>query len=310
MSIAYYNSGYTLLDTYAQQKYNSAELLMGHRIAPRVPVDSNLKHYAVWGPELLQDTASGGIRAASATAEEVPLTFSTDYYNCQERAFQHTEDERVLGTAQPELQVQRKFVNLVTQRQIVRYERAVADKFFNVSNFTSYTAALSGTDRWDNASSDPRVQVDIAKASIRNAGAIDPDEVILFISSDVWFALRKNVKITDITKYQIAQGVLTRQQVAAALGLKEIVVGSATYQTAAGVATQIWGKYALFGFVKDNPDLEDISFGKSFVLKDRDLRIDSWYDHSKSAFVWRSKYDYDVKVTAKSSGYLFSTVVS
>ena len=313
MSIAFYNTGFTLEDKYAQQKFNDVSLLMGNKLFPRVPVDSNYKHYAIWGSEFYQDSASGGIRAASAEAEEVPMSFSTDVYNCQERSFQHTEDERVLGTAQPELQVQKKFIELVTQRQLVRYERACAAATFSaavVTALSGYTSAHSVTDRWDNASSDPRTQLDIAKASFRTNGVIDPDEAVLFISSDVWLALRKNPAIVNITKYQVASGVLTRQTVAAALGLKDIVVGSGTYATRNGTKAQIWGKYALLGFTKENPDLQDISFGKTFVLKERDLRIDSWYDQRKSSFTWRSKYDYAVKLTSVSSAYLFSTVIS
>jgi hypothetical protein len=308
MSTAYYNTGKTLLDGFAIERRNQASMLIAEKIAPMVPVDINSKSYPIWGNEFLQLSANSGRRAPSAEAERVDVTFSTDTYSTQEVAFETALDVRDQANAQPELRVEKQKINLITDKQLLTREAACAVKLFNSTTFSGYYAALSGaTDKWSNASSNPITQVNIAKDSIRRNGVVDPENLHLFINNATWQALRANPAIVAITKYSTYQ-LLTTDVVAAALGLKGIHIGSGV-KDVSGVKTDIWGNYALFGFLNDAPELEDVSMAKTFILKEKDMRIDSWYDQKLSSWFWRSKWDYDIKATAASSGYLFGTVI-
>lgn len=308
MGNVYFNTGYSLLNDFAVQRRNKASMLIADQAAPMVPVDINLKHYPIWDDFSLIDSPSKGIRPPTGTSEEVTPTYSLDTYNCQERSYIDYLDKRVEENAQPELRIQKQYVNIVTDKSLLRREMATADLLTSVSGFSGYTAALSGTDRWDNASSDPRVQVQIAKKAIRDAGVVDPESITLIVGSDVFLALQNNATLLKTLNYTNPYAP-SADILAKVLGLKSILVGSGVKKVAL-TKSQIWGKFATFGYLAENPDLEDVSLAKTFILKEKDLRIESFYDNPRRSWAFRALWDYDIKLTSVSSGYLFSTVVS
>ena len=308
MSTAYFNSAKTLLDDFAIKRRNAPSMLISEKAAPMVPVDINLKNYPVWDDFSLIDTPSGGVRPPNGAAEEVSITYSLDYYNCQERAYQAKLDKRVEENAQPEFRIKQQYVNIITDKQLIRREIVTANLLQNVTSFAGYTAAVSAADRWNASTSDPRVQVLIAKKAIRDAGVVDPEQITLIVGSDAFLALQTNAALLKTLNYTDPYAP-SADILAKVLGLKQILVGSGVKKLAAGVKSQIWGKFATFAFLNDSPELEDVSVAKTFILKEHDLRIEEWYNQDISSWVYRSKWDYDVKLTSVSSGYLFSTVV-
>ena len=82
------------------------------------------------------------------------------------------------------------------------------------------------------------------------------------------------------------------------------------FRSQTGTTSKIWGNYALFAYLSPEPSLEDVSTLKTFVLKDKDLRIESYRDEPNKSTVYRSLWDYDVVAPAASSGYLYQTVVA
>ena len=312
-SNAYFNSTKTLLDDFAVKRRNKPSMLVADQAAPMVPVDINNKSYPVWDDFSLIDSSSKGIRPATGAAEEVQVTYSTDNYSCTEKAYMAKLDKRVEENAQPEFRVQQQYVGIITDKQLIRREIATADLLTNVTSFSGYTAALSGTDRWDYnsttaATSDPRVQVQIAKKSIRNAGVVDPEQISLVCGSDVFLALQNNLSLLKTLNYTNPYAP-SADILAKVLGLKSILVGSGIKKSGS-TKSQIWGKFATFAYISEAPELEDVSVAKTFILKEHDLRIESWYDQMIRSWVFRSLWDYDIKLTSVSSGYLFSTVVS
>ena len=307
MSTAYYNTNKTLLDNFAVERRNQPSMLIAEAIAPMVPVDINSKSYPIWGNEFLQLSTNGGRRAPGARAERVDMTYSLGVYSTAEVAFETGLDIREEQNAQPELRVQKNKINLITDKQLITREYNAATQLFNASTFSGYYAALSGTNKWSDPASNPITQVNIAKQSIRQNGVVDPENLHLFINNSTWETLRSNPAIVNITKYS-TYNLLTTEVVAAALGLKGIHIGSGVIDTN-GTKSDIWGNYALFGFINESPELEDVSMAKTFILKEKDMRIDSWYNQDLSSWFWRSKWDYDIRVTAASSGYLFGTVI-
>jgi hypothetical protein len=258
MSTAYFNTTKTLLDDFAVKRRNAPSSLIAEKVAPMVPVDINSKYYPIWDDFSLIDTPSGGVRPPSGAAEEVSITFSTDKYDCVEKSYQAKLDKRVEENAQPEFRIQQQYVARVTDAQLLRREILAASKIFNTTTFTSYYAALSGTDRWDynsttSTTSDPRVQVQIAKKSIRDNGVVDPESISLICGSDVFLALQTNLQLLKTLNYTDPYAP-SADILAKVLGLKSIIVGGGVKKSGS-TKSQIWGKYGMFCFLNDRPEL-------------------------------------------------------
>jgi hypothetical protein len=295
------------LTNYALERRNAPNSYIGNLVAPRVYVDKDTAKYVVFGEENLEDLPGGGVRARSGPAERVFSSYSKDSYQTEEHSAVHPIDDRDMENADDPIVPEKRGTNLVTDKLLLNTEIAIATLAFNVTTFAGYTAALAGADRWDNAGSDPTVQVKIAKDSIHTYGVVDPDQISLILGYAVWSALQVNAYLIAAAKYTDPT-VLTRQRVAALLGVKEIIVGSGIKKVA-GTKSAIWGKYALFAYINPNADLEDVNPLKTFIKKSGDLRIKKYYDDDISSTMIEGKIDYDHKATAASSGYLFSTAV-
>ena len=200
---------------------------------------------------------------------------------------------------------------------MIERERDFAALMFdNSSTFSSYTAALSGSSQWDHASSDPLTQADLAAESIRQNTGVPRSEISLLIGAKVWEALRKNTALTDFYKQVVAGSkVLDTATVAAVLGIKEIIVGSAvgvsTGEGGADTKADIWGKFALFYHKVDNPTaLTPHGVGACFSMAGRQAgRVERYREEPRSEVMLVSWLE-DRKVTNASAGYLFSGAVS
>ena len=199
---------------------------------------------------------------------------------------------------------------------MIERERDFADLLFSTATFSGYTAALSSTDPWDNAASSPLTQADEACESIRQNTGVPRSDVSLLVGAKVWEALRKNTAITDFYKNVVAGKThLDEATVASALGIKEVIVGSAVGNSAIEGATKtmanLWGKFALFYHKVDAPRaLTPHGVGACFTMAGRQAgRVERFREEPRSEIMLVSWLEARV-VTNASSGYLYSTVVS
>lgn len=136
-------------------------------------------------------------------------------------------------------------------------EKRVADIVFAAGNYGANTAALSGTDRWDNASSDPVAKI---LAVLKNP-LVRPDTMVIGV--EAWDYLRANAALTKyIVSRNAADGINTpllvdQNTVARAFRLRQVLIGEAKYNTAreGGTAaySYIWGKSCALIRVEKNP---------------------------------------------------------
>jgi len=199
---------------------------------------------------------------------------------------------------------------------MIERERDFAALLFSTSTFSGYTAALSGGTEWDNSSSSPIDQADTACESIRQNTGVPRSEVSLLVGAKVWEALRKNAALTDFYKNVIAGKThLDEAAVASALGIKEVIVGSAVGNSAVEGATKsmanLWGKFALFYHKVDAPRaLTPHGVGACFTMAGRQPgRVERFREEPRSEIMLVSWLE-DRVVTNASAGYLFSTAVS
>ena len=154
------------------------------------------------------------------------------------------------------LDLEQANVAILSRRTAQIRERVAAAIAFNTTVFSGKTAALSGTDRWDNASSDPSSQAQDAIDNIAQASGEMPNTCI--VGYEVHKKLVRHPLMREFRKYQGgANGPLTKEAIAQFLGVDNYIVGSAVSNTAVEGQTAsksyIWGKSALFCALRPSP---------------------------------------------------------
>jgi hypothetical protein len=140
---------------------------------------------------------------------------------------------------------------------LIQRERTAAALAFNTSVFSGYTAALSGTDQWDNAASDPISKAQDARDTIITNSGETPNTAIM--GYEVYKNLRSHPLILEwSSRTANTVGILTNDDLARALDVDTIWVGKAVANadpegvSSAGNAF-IWGKFCLFAHIKSSP---------------------------------------------------------
>ena len=106
--------------------------------------------------------------------------------------------------------------------------------------------ALSGTDVFTDANSDPEGVVDDAKAAVRNKIVKEPNTMAIGYKS--WRALKRHPKLKAIlsdTRSRLVQLNDLRE----IFEIENIVVGKGIYSTDAGVTTDLWGGRLVLAYV-------------------------------------------------------------
>jgi len=139
---------------------------------------------------------------------------------------------------------------------LIQRERAAAALAFNTTVFSGYTAALSGSDQWDNAASDPISKAQDARDTIITNSGETPNVAIM--GYEVYKSLRQHPLILEYTSRTAnTAGVLTNEDLARALDVDTIWVGKAVANTAVDGLTEsnafIFGKFVLFAHIKSSP---------------------------------------------------------
>jgi len=139
---------------------------------------------------------------------------------------------------------------------LIQRERAAAALAFNTTTFSGYTAALSGSDQWDNAASDPISKAQDARDTIITNSGEAPNTCIM--GFEVYKALRQSSLILEYTSRTAnTAGVLTNEDLARALDVETIYVGKSVANSAVSGLTEsnafIWGKFCLFAHIKSSP---------------------------------------------------------
>ena len=106
--------------------------------------------------------------------------------------------------------------------------------------------ALSGTDVFTDANSDPEGVVDDAKAAVRNKVVKEPNTMVIGYKS--WRAMKRHPKLKAIlsdTRSRLVQLADLRE----IFEIENIVVGKGVYRTDAGVVTDLWGGTLVLAYV-------------------------------------------------------------
>ncbi|TVO53852.1 phage capsid protein [Denitromonas halophila] len=196
-------------------------------------------------------------------------------------------------------------------------ERRVAGMVFNAANYaTGNKVVLSGTSQWSDYSNSNPLSAILTKMD----GMIMRPNA-LTIGQAVWTILRQHPKIVEAVKGtgagSDAQGMISREQLAALLEIDNIYVGQAFINGAkkgqAMTLSRTWGKHCALIYQEPvSSTANATTFG--FTAQSGDgLRVRSWFDEkvgSDGAEVVQVVDTVKEVITADDLGYFFENAVA
>jgi len=264
---------------------------------------------------LLQDD----LRAPATKSNAVTIGLSKgSSFVLQEHALHSDipiEDYNAAKDADARWDLKRDHTKMVNDMLLLRHEYDVAAALFNATTFASYTAALTGNDRWDVVgTSDPVGKVLDAIEAVRQQIGIDANTVI--IGKTVFRKLQNHPDILDRIKYggnTMKPADVTAAALASIFNVDKVLVGGAVYnsnpQGKAASMTDVWGKYCLVCYVNPNPSPMSPSLGYNYYNPDFE-KVREWYKEEEEAWRVEVKKKYKPMINSAVSGYLYQTVIS
>lgn len=201
-------------------------------------------------------------------------------------------------------------------------EKRVADVVFASGNYGSNTAALSGSDRWDNASSDPVAKI----LAVKKSPLVTPNAMV--IGYEAWDHLRTNTNFMAYVRSRAqADGINTpllidEATVARAFDLQYVLIGKAKYNSAREGATAsysyVWGKSCALIRIEPRPSARKTqTFGYTFRYTAGGVppfgvqMIPSQLAGARGGtFIKVVHSDAECVVGGSNTGYLLTTVIS
>jgi hypothetical protein len=288
-------------------------------IAPTIYCDKTIGHYYKLQDHNLipESTALGG----RSGANEIFHGYTKQQFEIEHHGLKEFLDYSVIESSDwfSMERMRKDMLFMIKDKLLLGKEKALADILTNPANFPGMTSALTGTSRWDNASSDPTVQFKLAKQQVRLKSGRTPNTLIL--GARVNDALSYNATLADKVSMTnnkvVSKAILGQLLNSAGLEIPEerIIVGEAQMKTSiSSPATYIWDDIALFCYIDPNSTtMFDDTLVKQFRLKgNKGVKIGFYKEPDPTVLgEWATgQIDYGFKLVNFECGYLFTTVVS
>jgi hypothetical protein len=236
--------------------------LIADQVAPTVSVGRQTDKYFIWGREAFQLTEKQ-LRASGAPAERIRMSLSTDsYFSRSHSLAAEIADEDRAGYADAGDLEQDSVQTLIAKIQLGR-EVELATMLGDTAQLTN-NVTLAGASQWtDKANSTPGDDVETAKMSVMKAGVAANT---MLVNPDVHKALINHPAVRRFFSVgqQFAGRALNEADLAAYFGVRSYLIGRAVQDSAAGVASFVWGKHAVIAYVNPAGGRRDVSAVKNF----------------------------------------------
>lgn len=285
-------------------------------IAKRVPVNKQSDKYYTWTKDFWFRNQVEK-RTPGDSYPEAGIELSTDSYFADIYHLAYPIPDEVAGNQDAAVQLEITGAEWLADQFALNREIKLAASIFAASIWG--TDKTGGTDFvvWsDYANSTPIEDVDDGLTAIQGNTGREPN--ILVVGRQVFDKLKRHPNLIDLYKHTNV-GILTPEQVRAALNVQTLLIGNAIRTTSLESASsitysRIWAKHALLMFVPETPGLRvpaatyafewDIDGGGLSVpitrvredLRDRELL--------------RGKHAFDDKIVGTDLGYFFSGAVA
>jgi hypothetical protein len=283
-------------------KYKNEEYI-AERIFPSVPVKKMSDKYWRYGRDFrIPETR----RASRAEANEHTFEVSTASYSLERHAvkdYVSVQDYENYDMFDLRSDTTEELTDVILRR----LEKSVLD-VFTTTNW-SLNQSLAAGNAWgatNTAASDPIKYANTAAAQIlRNSGVLPNYGVMKFESLNEF---KDHVSILDRIKYTSAE--VTEKMAASLLGIQELLISKASYDSAAEGATAsigaILGDHFFLGYKPARPSPKALSSG--YIFKKSAQLVKRWFDNDRDSDVIEVEMYFSPRVVATLTGFLIADV--
>jgi hypothetical protein len=286
------------------------------QVFPLVPVDKQSDKYYVWdkGSWLTNQVE---LRTPGDTYPAARMKLSTDTYFCDIYHLGFPIPDENVKNQDAAIDLETRGSEFLAHQFALNREVQIAAAIFTSGVWDNNPTVGTDFVAWDDEdSSNPPEDIDTWNDTIlQNTGVLANT---LVIGKQVFSKIRRNPILLDMFKYT-GKGILSEAQVAEALGVDRLLIGTCVRRTSlegASTATQafVWGKHALLLYVPERPALDEPASGYTFTwnLDDTGLTVNiipTRQDDRDRDFL-KGKHAFDFKVTAADTGVYFANVIS
>jgi hypothetical protein len=285
------------------------------------------KFFKFDGDSWLRDEAEE--RADGTVGAEGDYDVSSDSYTCVPYSFTKWVSDEERKRSDNPLAPDRNATEFVTDKLLIKTERLAQAAVFTAGSWAAgHSSTLSGAAQWDDfAGSDPIQDIEDAKAVIEPKIGRPGEEMTIILGRQVYRYARRHPLIQAQLGSQ-ERKLLSAEQLAQIFDVKKVLVGSASYNSAAENDTAsygfIWGDKAWIGYLPERAELEKPSAfyvmsynpsglptaqGVQYTFIER-VRQDKSNGHLENRTGFRGSTYIVVKITSNIAGYLYSDVLS
>lgn len=293
-------------------KSYSNDQLIADQVFPRMDVENETGIYYVYDPAAAF-TIENDLRTGLGRANRVENNMSEATYG---PLLEHSLEQgitkremRIMGEAT----ARENATNNVTTKVMLNHEKMVADLLRDTAIVTQ-NVTLSGTAQWnDYTNSNPAANIQTGLDTIDLTG-IAGNRTTLIIGYQVWTQLRHSTILKNAIGANTDKTPLTNQQIADILGVDELLVGRAKYNTAKEGQTRslsyVWGKDAIL-MVRNVGDTNLQTINPGYTLQIAGERyVDRWSEvEHKGEFVRFNDY-FQPFLVAVEAVYLIKNAVA
>lgn len=292
---------------------NKPESFVADKVFPSLPVVKESDKYFVFTKSHLF-RSEVELRTPTAPVTHRGYDLSTSNYQCEEYATGFLVADRIAANSDDPLRPYEDATEIITHDMQMFKENNFAAEYM-VAGTWSNDVTLSGTDQWDDyTNSDPIKNIDDAKFTINGLTGVPTAQLSVVMGAAVWNKLKRHPNL--LAAYGggfTGMKVLTREQVASILEVKEVLVSEAVWNTNnEGNSTQtlsrIVGKTCLVFYRPDSPSLMTPSCGYFFEKMQAEIMRYAIQRRRSQAVEITSTFDY--KDTDVDAGYLYIDAVS
>jgi hypothetical protein len=195
-----------------------------------------------------------------------------------------------------------------------KMEKLAAATVFATGSYASgNTSALSGTNTWDDAASDPIGDVRDAKDTVSGKVGAEPNTMVM--GYEVWKEIQDHPDI--ISRFVNTQtGIITGEMLKQVFEVDNLLIGqgievTSLEQASTVTTSRIWGKSVALLYLPSTPSLRIPAFGYTLVYDQANFVTDTWRNgDGATSDAIRVRTAADFKVLANQAGYLYTTVVA
>lgn len=296
-----------ILSTHARGYKNSAFI---HTVLfPRVTVPSRSSKVIKFGKDDFRRAQTR--RAPGADTARIQFGYGADTVSLTQDALEGVVPFEIQQEAagMPGIDLAKVHINRVLKAIALGHEIDAAAIARNAASYdANHKLALTGTDRWTHADSNPFTDIDEASDNIRRSIGVSPNTLIL--GPGAGKGLKRHPMVKEQFKYTSDRSV-TVEMLAQAFELERVVMGKAVYlpDTSAdtAMATDIWGDDAILAYVPPQEDAEmgEPSYGYTYELSGYPMVEEPYADRRAKSWVYPTTSERRVYLTGAESGFLF-----